>query len=1255
MRAPNLLAATLLSLLTLQSLPAANLTPHGGFESGVRGDRPAEYWHRAGGDYLSAWPDWRVTDKQKASGKRCVTTDTTREFIVCGEGGGGWITGSVMLRAAKPGTKARVRLSWWNRLRRADTTQVVTVGPKWQRYSLKTEAIRGQPMEIAVRAEKPGARLWADDFRIEGKPVADQLIDRVYNKKRELVTRPFKGVRPRPIDLSRLQRYRGKARDKTGQVKLSVHVPKDCVELPCVSGGVPFPRGEVFRRERIGLFSGLPSRKGQVTWGGKIGAFGTDNWPRSCQVDVLSRWPADGSIMVALITIFTPKTSTSWVLKYGPKVSPHLQSIGPQLPLGHPSSPASSGAKHWAYPRVGIEHGQLGLLSLRNVRSQTVYSGGCRSGLAFMAELRDSRGAPRGRCVWRIDSLGPPDDVRHVSFRWVNDAHGPSMPIRSASLTFHLPGAAAKRVTQVARGKQYAVSGDDVARPPKKGAPDKRHDGLFGGRVAVRDFWQNHPMAVESKGKDITVWLWPETVRGVLIPQGFARQWDFLIDPKGKLTKPYRTEAMPVLRADPTWMCASGVFEFVMPPDPKTFPIFEQRVSRSKTLGRFSLARKKSGNLYGVFNYGDAPGDGGWANLESMAAHELFLHWIRMPSREHYDMARLAAEHYRDIDIHHGAGFCHTHCNNHVATSESWSHSWIQGVRDLYFLRGDLAALETLQEIGDRLVTKPAGWTTGRDWTRPLDNLVDIYAATGDKRYLDAVMRQLRELRRRQLAKNAVPGAERHSWYEDRYSAGCAFTWYGCQAMAKLHLLTGDPWVLETLRREIDLSLDVQTKSLRSMRILPGEKLTQDHAAAELGRFALGRGSTLFPPLGYLATHTGDRRYLDFGMKILAHYMLSLRGGGDASATSYATVFLHDARKAGVGPKQEAAAFQRAKDFSYERWPQGVANGGFEMDDFKHWGVKRDPGKNAYYDRLVKVGYFLDDKVRHSGKRSLRLHSDNRFRVMSVKGSFSLKPRRRYRLSLWVKADKTMNPRFAVGLREYDTDVRAGARLRPTGKEERGWREYAADFSTDSRTVMTVTLTNRKGTGDAWFDDVALQDVGKLHHLLTNNGGGREWARKPPYRGLTLDTGGTYTPDKKMSSDPEPEGTPVPFTKGTLTDGVSKYDYRQKPRISYSYWKSRPKGSIVFDLKRPYRVRRVRVNVLIYHKRRSHGTQRIELRLGDAKGKVLGAIDPAVSGWNEFKDLDVEARKLTIVLTRYKNYPYLTLSEVEIWGERRGE
>ena len=1195
-------------LLALSGVASgANVCVFGDFENGRRGDRPPEFWHWGGRDYRSAYPDWRLAPGEAASGRWCVTTTSDRPFVACGSGSAGMLKGTVALRAAEPDTKIRLRLSWWNRLRRTDVEQVVSAGVEWQRFELETEAMQGGPMELAVVSDKAGVRIWANDLEIEAAPPPDQLIE-VLRQGDETVQRSVPVIQPTALSLASLQAYRGETDDRAGRVMLQAAVPPNCVQVPYVSGGVPFPQGRLFRAERVR-------------------ATDANGEEVPCQVDVLSRWHRDRSVMVLLVTVPTPAKTQQLALEFGPAI--RREPIGG--PLTVTGSDGGLRATVLAVPREDegprVRDGRGTLYTPQVAGCRAELSGPLRAVLTVQGEHRSTEGKRCGRwvtryIVWRGSSLAL---VKHC---WISDEREPVLPIQSAWFDMSLP----------------AEKGQDTGLEPK------RHDGLVSPHLAVRDLWQNHPSAVEATESGCRIWLWPEHVRGVLIPQGFARQWEWLVDlGDGMLTKPFQTVALPVLSAEPEWLCASGVFEFLLPPDPQPFPIFERRVGSIATLGRFSLERKEAGQLYGVFNYGDAPGDGGWSNLESMAAHELFLHWVRTRSREHFDMARLAAEHYRDIDIHHGAGFCHTHCNNHVRTNESWSHSWIQGVRDLYFLLGDLRALEVLHEVGERLLAKPVGWTSGRDWTRPIDNLVDIYGATGDQRYLDCVRKHIDELGKRQLPEHAVCGAERKSWYEDRYPAGCAFTWYGCQAMAKLHQQTGDDEVLRILQREIDLSLNVQRKSERSYNVLPGAKVSEDRCAYVLGNpFALGRGSVVFPALGYLAEVTGDRDYLRLGMKILAHYMLNLRGGSDASATSYATIFLNCAKRLGIGTDDEAEAFEHARDFSYEQWPRGCMNGGFELDHFQYWSVKKVPGQDFYYDQLVRVGQYLDGKVKRSGRRALRIHSDNRTRVVSVTGRFGLKPRRQWRASVWVKKDETMNPGVGLSLREYDTDGAKGIPIRSKGDPVDGWHRYAGEFITVGRTVAMVSLVNRRGTGDVWFDDVSIDDCGQVYSLLTQNGDGRDW-RRPRYPGLTLPTGGTYLPDERMAGDVDAEGAPISFTEGALTDGVSKYNHLQKPQPSYCYFTKRERGTITFDLKKAYRVRRVRVHVLI--RPNGHGTQRVELRRGEPDGPVLAASDPAADGWNEFNGLDVVAQRLTLVLTAMQGRAYTTLSEVEVWGD----
>jgi len=110
---------------------------------------------------------------------------------------------------------------------------------------------------------------------------------------------------------------------------------------------------------------------------------------------------------------------------------------------------------------------------------------------------------------------------------------------------------------------------------------------------------------------------------------------------------------------------------------------------------------------------------------------------------------------------------------------------------------------------------------------------------------------------------------------------------------------------------------------------------------------------------------------------------------------------------------------------------------------------------------------------------------------------------------------------------------------------------------------------------------------------------------------------------------------------------VSRYDHLQKPLGSYCYWPKRDAGTLTFKLGKPCSIRRVRVNVLIDSTRKSHGTASVAL---SSAGKPLGLISPAQDGWNEFPTLNLTTDTLTLKLTRLPDRPYLTLSEVEIWG-----
>lgn len=1186
--------------------------PYGDLEylaGAVPGEAAWSVWPRVGEPCATG--AWTVERGGAAGGAACVKGSAPGvEFVMGGEGSGR-LTASVALRADVAGAQATVRVTWYDRWNPVGETQTVDLGRDWQTVTLSVVPDRSGPCEVAV-APVGDAVIYADDFslRCAGPPDNERMDDPT-------------PIAHSPIRLAALQDYAGAAAGREGSVNLTLTVPEGAQPpLPYAWGGIPFPKGELFDR-----------RRALVT-----DAAGTSV---PAQLDVLSRWAEDGSIQALLVTVAADAPRVLRLV-YGPEVQ-GAQAEAPAEPAGWPDITT---------PRV---------VALDGTEYQEAEEP------AWMVE---ERGGPLARVLAFRIPIGPlvaemrvtlfADSSRVlVSTTFINE--GPAVALKGLGLRLVRAGAAPMLI-MTGDGETFSRGGDEISwgigpqrtTPSFYGVPEGEiPTGVVavpangaGLGLALRDFAETRPAGFTVTPEAVTAWAWPPEAGGFVMAQGLACTLDAIIDTAAQAAPaPFRTADLPLLTPSAQWLCDSGAFELLMPPDPETFPIFESTLGSFDTLGRFSVEQKARGNLFGRFDYGDAPGDGGWSNLETMADHEIFLHFFRTLSRAHFDAARLAAEHYRDVDIDHRFGYCHTHCSQHTASGEGWSHAWIQGLRDLYFLTGDGRALAALHEIGERLLTKEPGFATGRDWTRALDNLVDIYQATGDQRYLDAVLAHIRVLGERQDPATGVCGAEKGSWYENRYEAGSAFTWYGCLAMAKLHQNVGGDELRRIFLQELDLSLDVEKKGKAAYVYYPDEEVSEDERAEEIGVYTLGRGSVLFPAIGYAYRLTGDESYLRLGMDVLAYCLLRQRSGSDNSATSFITAFLREARAGGYGPEQEREAFERAREYSWAQYPRELTNGGFE-DGFRHWSVKKVPGQDFYWDPVVNVGYYQDHEVAIEGNSSLRIHSDNRLRVISVSGNVALPPGRQWRLTGWLRADETMTPTLSYSLRSYDDDSRGGGALVATDETRDGWTKYQAEFMAPARMVLTINLGNRSGTGDVWFDGFALEDRGELGKLLTENGIGR--AGREPSPALLLRTAGTYLPDRPMTGDVEMAG-PIPFTQGALTDGDDGYDYSRRP-CSYAYWQGRDTGELLIDLQDTYRIDRVTIKVNNDESRRAHGTSRIELLPAEGD-EPIAVIDEVANGWNTFDELDLRAQKLRLRLQRMEGRTYITIAEFQIWGD----
>lgn len=158
-----------------------------------------------------------------------------------------------------------------------------------------------------------------------------------------------------------------------------------------------------------------------------------------------------------------------------------------------------------------------------------------------------------------------------------------------------------------------------------------------------------------------------------------------------------------------------------------------------------------------------------------------------------------------------------------------------------------------------------------------------------------------------------------------------------------------------------------------------------------------------------------------------------------------------------------------------------------------------------------------------------------------------------------------------------------------------------------------------------------------------------------------LKTGGAYyaTPafDKAITQLGE-NGTvtnPTPFSKGILTNGdITTNDYKRRP-MPYAYWHNTQKGTLIFNLNRNYSISKVRVHVL--QKPKIHGISRIGIYtwedMLEAGSQPMQELVPK-NGWNEFA-INKTSDVIKLDFTSQKDCPYMTISEVEIWGRETAD
>lgn len=1142
----RLLRACAVSLLVaplgLAQTAESNVLPEGDFEN------PAfalpEFWCRMGEYATSAHDVWENDTDAAHSGKASARGSSAAEYVMQAEmsPAGKWLLQG-LLKAERDNATCRVRLSWYSNWHLMSESKTVQVGTDWTPFSLEADlhggkiGTRGTVAEVGVHPESEG-KFWLDDVTLcPVKGTANMPRPRASSV-------PSATPLPAPPPPAA-------GNGKSGEVELRL---LDVPALPVpfhVSVGVPLPPGEIYDP-------------------GCVRVVATDGDVLPAQARVLSRWLADASVQSLLLSFaLPPETKQAPTVAY--QGHEPAQATTVEAPIGRPTSP--EGCNELVPFALDASPNLTGALgggsNVRSSRPPTQLLSGpvvCSWYRGFSFGEVQHHGQFQlwvdGYCgAARVDVEAVfvndvPGFVQDIESLWLElplqvDPNRPSViglvdaePIRDRSIG---------GVLQVERNGifSYRVSrrDGDVEKDGRLAgwfvfpAPD----GFWG--LAVKDFWWKHPRAVTTGNGigPVRLHLWPKDVRDLRLSRGASISARFSLV-KGEresdviaLCRTLAADPEPLIAAEPAAYCRSGAFGVTLTPGASSLPVFENTLGGMYPLTHWTASRHsrqgklKAGN-HGVFDYGDGPGDGGWGNAETMLGHAFYQWFFYTGERETLDVAQALARHFRDMDVEHPYGEIHSHCINHTLSGAGPSHSWVQGMCDDYLLTGNLRTLEVLRSCGRWLCSLPVEKYTGRDFTRILDNLVDLYLFTGDAEFRDRALDYARELGKRQDPSRVLSGGAARSWFEHRYTAGTAFVWYGTYALAKLHHAMPTNELRRIFLTELDISLNSSDRipfiyeRYPDRRGLYPENPGAAFQAQEIGQWAKGRGAVLWPSLAYAFGLTGNREYLEVGFRSLGYYSRSMT----PDTALFATPFLNVLKENGYGAGQESALLEQIAGELASRYPPALVDPGLDTEGLNGWTLT---------NRKQRIESVRDTEVRFAGASSLRMTSHVPHSKSYCATKFYCPTPGRYRVRVKCKLGQGVRGGLAVNYSRF---------LPPEGASHYGgwpegdtdgaeWRNIETEFDVPGPGTLQVLVYNIKSIGSVWYDDVRVERVGDVRVPPAGQ------LQNPGFEDGTL-TGWSRSAPWTCRAGPD-AGRAVEGRQSLRIDGVGKRDGRVSQQL----------------------------------------------------------------------------------------------------------
>lgn len=1065
---------------------SGNLLPDSSFESGGAGQ-----WNRMKDhSYLQGCPGWSTDQTTAFHGRKSLVGIGKNPLILQGEGYHGDGFFSIYLKSAPPHGKVRIEVFSYRGFAPFQlAAEDFETSGDWRRCILKIKRTwlrfeaGSAPFFIRITPLSKG-KIWADAVQLERGALTSWQEYRPVLRTRAIAE---KLLRERLQALPQTDLGTGRAGTFSGTCRFTVQYPRQATGVP-VTVGIPFAPGKCF----------MTGNAAVQDENGKI-------YP--AQATVTARWPGDGSIRSAAVDF------------EGDLQAGHT---GFQLIPGTGTAPGRVFRREAPEFRIFMEDTAGNFYEGKEIIRESE-----GDGAVFSRELRrgifcDSAGSSPGEYTLRIKTF-------HSNGATVIDAavfNSSDMPlaIRNAGLRI----ISGRQGEAAVYSQTYAPETRCFAMPP-----DISCGAVSGnaGTLIFREASLRHPALLELDRKgDFTAWIWPKSLKALILSRKMSINREFVYLPPSVKEARERFGDRATALADPDEFIRSGFFIIPIGRVDKKLPLAEKILTSIKK--RFpkgeALLKNQVKVLHGVFNYGDVYGDGGWGNLESFLDFSEMIYAVGTNDLDSWAAALERARHYRDVDIIDGSA-CYHSSNHSGGVRYDFSHSWPQGIIIHYLMTGDPRSREVCLELANRYRERQADDAyiqESRSLARYLLGLADFYAMTGSPGLRQRFMDQLEHVEKRKL-KPAEKDQTIFHWHGrlDPYQV-----WYGACAMMEMYKLTGDARLLNSFRREMDASLNMDFYRHDLQELWPG--LPPETAwPIQLGYHSGHRGALMYPLMRFYAETFGKPEMLRLAGT--AAYAEFLRG-------YYYRMPMDIFRMAAITPEHGAEYLEAALSLRRRAAAKTLLNGDFSKNPgwFSNWHLPA--GRQMSYDDIVNSwpltekkefprliheyrareksvspwrGYsrnfgYLDPKNYFSAPPSLRITLSRRWsygQQTSLETAEILVHPGQWKLSGFFRSEpglenlfiwnftpekglmtfhrfrpKSQNGRIPVEIVHAPSTLKDySAELSQTSKP--GWRKFEFRFTVPAVGIASArfqsSLTEKTTQANIWFDDIKLERI----------------------------------------------------------------------------------------------------------------------------------------------------------------------------------